>query len=1047
MENQNNPKLTQALSDQYRSFTGFFIRNYRFTYLIILAVFILGVFSLSALPREANPEVEIPFAGVSVFYPGANPTDVEELVTDKIEADIKNLENMKRYTSQSGQGISNIFVEFQTGTDIDENVRKLREAVDKAEAELPPEAEKPIVQEVNFTDMPIITYSLVCGADICDLKKAADDMAKKLEEIPNVSRVDILGSRKREFQVIVDQTKLSKYGLSITQINNAIARGNFNLPAGNIEIDGFKYNVRVEGGFDDISSLSDIVIASLDGIPVYIKDVASVQDGFEEKTTDSKIGFPGEEPGQTISLQIFKRTGGNILQIVDRSKEVIEEMQARNEISNSISVQMTNDNSVFIREDLGRLGSSAVQTMILIVLFLMIVLSFRGAIITGLSIPIAFLLTFIFLYVQGMTLNSLVLFSLVLALGLMVDNSIIIIEGINEYITEHGKDPFEAAMLSVWNYKWPVIAGTMTTVSAFLPILLVSGILGEFIGVLPKTISAALISSLFVALIVIPTLASRFIKVKAANGRTHRDKKRHIYVKKHVDRLKSKYEITMRRLLASKKKRRLLIAAAWILFLASVAMPASGLMRIQMFPEVDIDYFIVNIKLPPGSTLEKTEELTSRVERIVSSLDDLDNYVSNLGSNMVMDMSEGGSSGTHLANITVNLKKEGRKRKSFEIARDLRPILKDVQGAEITVEELSAGPPSGSPIEIRINGDNLTDLSNTANKVKGYLTGRPGLINIRDSLEETTGEFTFAVDRRKADYYNLDTVSIASALRNALFGSTASRVSYEGEEIDITVKYARESFKAPEDLLDLVIISPQGQNIPLRQVAGVELKPSLLSIAHRDGERVVYVRADAEANADISAAAAEFSGYIAQETLPEGVSVEIGGETEDIEQSFRETFMSMILAIILIAFILILQFNSFKQPFIILFTLPLAIIGVIFGLNILFLPFSFTVFIGLVALAGIVVNDAIVLIDRINKNIDSGADFTESIIEGGTSRMQPIFLTSITTIAGIFPLLFADELWRGLGITVIFGLIFSTFLTLVLVPVMYAGLCRGERCK
>ncbi|RLC38068.1 hypothetical protein DRH27_03165, partial [Candidatus Falkowbacteria bacterium] len=1023
---------------------------YRFTYLIIFAIFALGIYSLATLPREANPEVKIPFAVVTTVFPGATPTDMEELVTDKIEDKIKNLDNLRRYTSGSGQGVSSIFVEFEAEANLAESIQKLRDAVDTASPKLPNEAENPVVTEISATDIPIVTYSIVGDFTDPELKKFSDILEREFEQIPNVSKIVKSGELEREFQIIASQTKLANFGISLGQVVSAINRTNFSLPSGSIEVDGFNYNVRVEGRFQTIENLSDIVITTYNDTPIYLRDIALIKDSFKERRTESRIGFPGRDPRPTISLQIYKKTGGNILDIVDNSQMYIDTLFENGTLPQNLSIIKTNDNSTFIREDLSRLGTSGIQTMILIVIILMAVLSLRGALITGLAVPFAFLMAFIFLKIEGMTLNSLVLFSLVLSLGLMVDNAIIINEGVDEYISKYKKKPLEAAMLSVWNYKWAITAGTMTTVAAFLPMLLVSGILGEYLATLPMTISATLISSLFVAIIIIPTLVSRFIKIKPRdNGTyTHRDKKRHQFVRAIRKNLQEKYKAVLRNILPHKKKRRLAIASVWILFFLAIAVPITGLMKIEMFSDVDVDYFIINLTLPVGTALENTKLKAEEVEKIVAEIPELDNYVVNIGQSMSADFFSGSGAGaSHKASIIANLvPKKERDRKSYEISEDIRPELDSVQGIDATLESISAGPPTGAPIEVRVTGDDTKILVGITKNIEDYFKNINGVINIKNNISNAAGDFTFRIDKQKANYYGLDMISVASTLRNAIFGTSASVVNLGGEDVDITVKYNEDEFTTVNDLENLLITTPRGEFIPLKQIAEVKLEPSLLSINHRDGDNVIIVTADIETGAILQDILNDFDAWKKSQNLPESYNIEVGGEVEDIEKSFQETFLSMIVAIILITFILVLQFNSFRQPFIILFTLPLAIIGVIFGLNLLGQPFSFPAFIGIVALTGIVVNDAIVLIDRINKNLNVGMEYFEGIIEGGVARMQPIFLTSITTIAGIFPLLFADELWFGLSITVIFGLIFSTVLTLIIIPIYYAGMCYKEKC-
>ncbi len=1050
-KNKNYPvdiekKLEKAFQKEEKSWAGFFIKHFRFTYLIIIAVLFLGMFSLFTLPREAEPEVEVPFAVVNTVFPGASPSDVEDLVTNEIEEEIDKLDNIKEYNSTSKQGFSNIFVEFEAEADLKESMRKLREAVDNAQPNLPDDVNSPNVTELSFSDTPIVTYSLIGDYSDENLEKYAETFEEELEKIPGVSRIDIIGGVEREFQVLLDRVKLNNYNISLNQVNEAIQKSNFNLPAGEVEIEGFNYNIRVSSHLEEAKHLEDVVVATYESSPVLLKDIATVKDTFKDKKTESRIGFNGDSARNAISLQSYKKTGGNIIKIVDTSREKINNLSNNQIFPPNLRIEKTNDNSVFIREDINTLGTSALQTFILIAIILLLILSFRGALITALSVPVAFLIAFIAIKAQGMTLNSMVLFSLVLSLGLMVDNAIVIIEGINEYVSEYGKSIYKAAILSVWNFKWPIIAGTLTTVSAFLPMLLVSGILGEYLSFIPKTVTATLLSSLFVALVVIPTLAARFIKIKNNGTGKYRSKKRHLFVAGQMQKIYKKYRYFLHRVLPYKGRRRVLLGAFWILFFMAVAIPVTGLMKIEMFPEIDFDYFVVNVELPAGSTLNQTGEVVTKVEEKISQIPELDNYVTNIGSSMSLMPGGSGGSGTHKANITVNLKDEKeRERTSFEISEKLREEFKSVQEAEVKVEELRAGPPSGAPIEVRIFGNDLKKLSNLSGQIFNYFDQKQETINVQESIEESTGEFVVKVNREKADFYGLSQASIASILRSAVFGNEATTLNLPGDDISVVVKYDKKNFQSISDIKNLIINSPKGP-VALGEVADITIQPSLLNINHRNGERIVTVSSDIRPGVDLQQVLSAFDKKKQELAIPEGFSIQVGGELEDITRSYQETFYSMIVAIILISGILILQFNSFRQPLIIIFTLPLAIIGVIFGLTLFNQAFSFPAFIGIVALAGIVVNDAIVLIDRINKNIDNGLEFEEAIINGGVSRMQPILLTSITTIAGIFPLIYANEVWRGLSLSVIFGLMFSTVLTLVVMPVFYAGLCRKEKC-
>ncbi len=1040
----------KAYEKESNSFFGFFIKNYRVTYLIIVALIFAGVWSLMSLPVESEPEVEVPYAVVTTVYQGGSPKDVEELVTNKIENKIKDVDNLKEYNSSSSEGVSSIFVEFKLDAVLQDALDDLRKAVDEAGPNLPEEAEKPVVNDINFNDMAIATYSLVGDYNDVELKNFADILQEEFEKIKGVSEAKIRGGLEREFQVVVDQTKLVNYNISLSQIVNAIQYTNFSLPAGNIEIDQNKYAVRVDGKFKDAQELNGIVISTYNGAPIHVRDIASVVDGFKEKDTESRIGLQENGAKNAISLQIHIDTGGNVLEIAEKSDEVVASAHDQELIPQDVEILKSNDNAKWIKRDVKTLGTSALQTMILITFILWLVLSARGALITALSVPMAFLMSFMFLEFQDMTLNSIVLFALVLSLGLMVDNAIVVMEGISDYIIKHKKKPLEAAIISVWNFKWPIISGTLTTVCAFLPMMFVlSGVMGEYLGILPKTLTVTLLSSLFVALVIIPTLAAKFIKVKDDGNGGHRSERRHKIIEKYLNKLKIRYENLLRKILPYKNKRRRFLLIAWILFFITVSTPFWGLMKLEMFPKIDFDYFNINIELPAGSVLDQTDEMTKKVEKIVvSKVPEMESYVTTIGASASMGAGAllgGGEERENQASVVVNLKPEDqRERESFDIAEDLRKDLINLSGAEVSVEELQAGPPSGSPVEVRVIGDNFDEATKIAKNIENYFSEITGIVNIDNSLDEANAEFVFEIDKQKANYYGLNIASIASTLRNAIYGTKASTVNLEGDDIDIMVKYDNKEFDDVNDLKNILLFTSSGDNIPLKQVADLKLGPSFTSITHQNGERVISVTGNAEKGINVNDVMAGFNDYKKELNLPEGVKIETGGEMEDLMQSFSELFVSLAVAIILIAFILVLQFNSFRQPFIILFSFPLSLIGVMIGLNLLRQPFSLTAFIGVVSLAGIVVNDSIVLVDRINKNIANGMDFMEGVIDGGRARMQPIFVTSITTIMGIFPLLFADAMWMGLSLSVIFGLLFSTALTLFVVPILYTSITKKQ---
>lgn len=1042
--------IEKGLEETRHSLAGFFVRKFRLTYLLLLVIILIGAYAITTLPKEAEPEVRVPFAVVTVAYPGANPTDVEELVVDKLEEKIKDLDNLKTYRGSAGMGVASVFVEFTAEADIDRSIDDLEAAVDEATPNLPEAANDPIVTEISFNDIPIVTYSLVGNYSDQEMKRYADRLQTAFEGMKDISKAPIIGGIEREYQILVRQPALATFNLSIGQVIQAISQSNINMPAGDIDINGYSYTVRVQGKFQDIEDINTVIVAYSEGAPIYIGDVAEILDTTKDTKSISTIGIGNGQPQNTVSIQIFKKTGGNILNIAEHAEKTIAELFESGDIPEDIDVVKTNDNSVYIKEDITRLGTSGIQTMFLIVLILFAVLGIRGALITGFSVPIAFLMAFMFIMWQGMTINSMVLFSLVLSLGLMVDNSIIVMEGINEYMHRYGKSPRDAALLSIWNYKWSIISGTMTTVAAFLPMLLVSGIMGEYMGILPKTITATLISSLFVALIIIPALCAKFYKdpekqLEEKKHKTHRSAK----LRHFIEKIQVTYVSFLRDVLPNKKKRRRAISIAIGLMVLTILLPITGIMKVNMFPAVDIDYFAVNIELPTGSTLEKTHEVTQEAEAIIRQIPELDNYVSSVGSGFSAFAGESAASGSHVASIVVNLVDgKERNRQSYEIADSIRPQLEAITSGTVRVEELTAGPPTGAPFEVRVFGDDLGTLTTLTEEIRTIAEQIPGLINVEDTIDESSGEFTFTIDRERVTYYGLNVGTVSQSIRQAIYGADATNVTVHGEDIDVTVKYDENSLQDANDLGNIVLLSPTVGQVPIRQVATLSLEPSVYQISHLDGEKVLRVRASTDTGADLRKITTEFNKRQKEQIeLPEGYRIEVGGQTEDIQQSFTEIFLSFFVSLFLIILILVLQFDSFKKPFVIIFSLPLAIVGAFFGLTILGLDFSLPAFIGIVSLTGIVVNDAIVLIDRINKNLERNMDFFDGVIEAGVARTEPIFLTSITTIAGVFPLALSEAMWAGLGFSIIFGLLFSTVLVLVFIPIVFTSLMKKDYDK
>jgi multidrug efflux pump subunit AcrB len=1033
MENNTNKNfIKEHIEKTRRGPFGFFISRFRVVVLIILGILLLGSISLMELPREADPEVKIPIAVVNTIYPGASPSDIEDLITDEVESKLEELDNVKRITSSSRTSISTVVIEFEAEADLDESIRELKDKVSEIKG-LPQEAENPVAIQVRANDFPVITFSLAGNLTETELKQLGEIVQDNLESIPGVSKAPLLGSRIREFSVIIDSGALDRFNISLGQIIGSISSANIDAPLGSITIEGVDYNLRTVSKFLSIDDLKKVVVSNVDGTVILLEDVAKINDEFAEEESISRISINGKPVVNSVSLQIYKKTGGNILEIVQSAKDKLEELRGQGIIPGSVYINTSNDFSSFIKKDLDTLGRSGLQATFFIFLIMLIALSYREALISFISIPLTFLITFIFLNIFGYTINSLTLFALVLSLGLLVDTFIVILEGIFHNIKE-GYTSTEAALLSVAHYKKPLTAGILTTISAFIPMLLVSGILGEYLKVLPITISITLFSSLFVSFVLVPSLAKVLLKKTKFT-----DKGKDSILEKYLtNKLKKVYKRTICKFLGKRKQKVSFVLIFGGLFIGSLALLFTGIIPVQLFPKIDVDFAYVNLKMPVGTDIQETEKVVSQIENILYNNPYLDNFVTAVGQSYSFDFISG-SGGNNLASVNLNfIDKEDRDKKSYEIVEDLREELKQINEGEIVVTEISAGPPTGSPIEVRVMGDDLVVLDGLADKVVEELKNTEGVINIESSKEISPADLVFEVKKDVLSKYGLTVGDVAGTLRTAVFGTTATDISVEGDDVDVVVKIDKEKVSSVEDLKNISIKDRFGGSVKLSQVADFSLESAPSAIRHRDLERALTISADLKPGFTPAAVVSVVEESIKEGDIPEGYVIDFGGEVEDIEQSFSELWNAMIIAVLLILIILVLQFDSFVVPFAIILSLPFTLIGVVFGMLMLNLDFSFSVFLGLVSLSGIVVNDAIVLLDKTKRNVrERGMRPREAVADAGESRLQPILLTSITTIIGVVPLAMADEFWLGLSVAIIFGLSFATILQLFMIPMLF----------
>lgn len=1077
---------------------SFFINHNKFAYLFVLVLIVIGSYSLVVIPKESSPEVIIPIGVVTTILPGAPAADTESLVTNEIERGLSTLENVKEVTSISSESVSTVIVEFEASADIDDSIQELKDQVDAITPDLPETAEDPLVSEVSFSDQPILTVAL--SADLSDraFAELAQEIENELESISGVSRVGFAGVRDKEIAVILDQSALLRYELTLNQVLSAIRNANQTLPIGQIEHNGISYNVAFEGDLTDSNDILNVVVTTRGGQPVYVRDIATVEDGLTPATSLSRVSVDGNPSQNSISVNIYKQSGGDITTITAAVNERISELQEDGNILSNVEVLTVLDAGSDIQTDLIRLSLSGLQTVVLVVLLLVVAIGWREGLLAGTAIPLTFLFGFIGLYVSGNSINFLSLFSLILGIGILVDSAIVMIEGINRKMKEDQTiDKKLAAIQTVQEFKAPLISGTLTTVSMFAGLFIVSGIIGQFIASIPFTLIFLLFASMFVALAIIPLFASSFLHRK---NTTTLEVKQTEYAHRFEDWYRQKLipfieneakadrflsllfallvfavflainvyaglvaalmmyfgENWLRERQHQQNWGKLRHRVVWFCLFFIMTIVAFGVTRIApdlapvevtFFDQSDIEYVIVEIEEPEGTTKEVTDISARRIEELLYQKDDIASYVLTVGSGS--DFTDGGT-GEKLANFFVTLR-DDREQTSTEFVTDLREELAAIRDVKVTVSQLSDGPPTGAAIVIKFLGDDLEEITEIANQAALVLRETDGVINVETSTNSNNTEYVLELDRAKAAAYGLDAFTVSQIARTAIFGADATSLTTLSDDITVVVKMnvtnsvdptSENTNQATIDALARIELpTPSGETIPLSSVVDVSLRESSSMINHESGKRVVSIEADVAPDANARDLQVQVVAAVEEQVeIPQDVMLSTGGgETDESNQAFMEMFAALVVGILLMIGVLVLQFNSYLHTRYVLSILPYSLIGIFVGLAITQNSLSFPSMMGFIALSGIVVNNSILLIDMMNhrRRKNPTMSIKEVVVESAVSRLRPILLTTVTTVIGMLPLTYAGDLWAPLAYAVMFGLLFSILVTLVLIPITY----------
>jgi multidrug efflux pump subunit AcrB len=1031
-------------------FWKFFIKKEHFTILLMVTLIFAGIYAVVFIPKEYEPAITIPIGIVTTVLPGASASDMEQLVTNKLEDGILGLSNIDEVTSTSADGVSSIEVQFTANANVDTSIQDLQNEVNQLQSQLPAEAQVPSVTKVDFTNQPVIVASVSGDLAAGELTSLGQTVQSDLERVPGVSTVNLTGVQPREVQVIVSQAKLQQYGVSVSDITNAISAAGLASPAGSITVDGVSYDVTYNAGLATPEDVANVSLTAPGGTTLHVSDVADVVDGLEDPSTYSRVSVTGSPSQPALTLSVYKASGGNVDTVGTAVKKEIATLQ-KTTLSGT-KVVITSDASNDVNKNLTELTRAGLETVVLVIIILFLTLGWREAIVAAASIPLSFLVAFIGLLASGNTLNFISLFALILAIGILVDAGIVVVEAIHTHI-EKGQKKFDAAVSALHEYSVPLVAGTGATVVFFIPLFFLSGTVGKFIASIPFTIIFVLIASIFVALGMVPLLAIFFVKGPTHAEHTAATEKENNQ-ERYMHRLKNWYEKFLTGALENKRFQNQFLWAMGILFIAAFMLPIFGLIKVDFFPASSTDTVYIQIEEPIGTVLGTTDLATREVEEILYKDNRIDNFVTNVGQGSAF--TGGGSSGSQIANIAVTLK--AGHEDSDKYIEDLRKELAPVTDADVTVSEPVSGPSSGAPVSINFTGDDVGALTTTVEKGAQVLSQIPGTTNVTTSTKNDSDEFEVDLNSAEAASLGVSPAAVAGVLRDSLYGVKATSLRSGTNDIDVYVKLdLNPNYTDPSqttnttiDSIEALTVPGSGGPVPLSSVAAISFIPSQTQINHDNGDRIVTLSSDVTDTGNASQITSEFEKKFASQ-VPSGVTLVVKGDTQDIADSFRDIIIAFAAGIIFAFGILVLEFNSFRQATYLILIIFLSLVGVFVGLFVTNSALSFPAMLGVIALAGVIINHAIILMDSISRigkehKIEDSTHqgqhvkaktLNEVVVEAASTRLRPILLTTVTTVIGMIPLSLVSPEWGPLAFTIMFGLSFSLLLTLLFIPIVY----------
>lgn len=1054
-------KIRNEITRKFKP-TYFALKNKTTVYIFTFLLVFFGIFSYQQMPREAMPEIVVPYIFIQTLYPGNSPVDIENLCTRPIEKELKGLKGVKKVSSASYQDVSTIVVEFDTNVTIKQALQDTKDRVDKAKSELPNDLPgDPYVTDFDMSEFPIMNVNISGDFSMRELKKYAELMQDEFESYREISEASIRGVEEREIQIDVDPYKLEATDLSFEDVAFAIQLENITMGAGQFTADQIRRTIRTEANYTNMKQIENTIIKVNNGKPVYIRDIATVTDGYKEQSTIARLD---DKP--VVTLSITKKSGENILSASENIFNGIEKLRDDGRIPKNLDVIVTDDMTTYIEDTISNLENSIILGMILVTFVLFLFLGFRNALFAGLAIPLSMFLSFVILQQSGITLNSMVLYALILALGMLVDNAIVVVENVYR-LYSHGYSLMTATKRGVSEIAFPIISSTLTTLAAFFPLLAWKGIVGEFMAILPRTLIVVLASSLFVALILNPPFIANFMKIDDITRKAN--KKRilknagiftlvsipfyflkiyllgnllvtvallmtlNLVVLRPLARwFQTKFLVWLENIYTRQLRHALTgrwpyiyLAGTFLLLIFSMAFYFGGKPKTVFFPDTDPTTIYVTMELPLGTSIERTDEVSRQVEGIIKETIKPVSFIvksitTNVGTGKGEMFDNDVSPNKSLTSVSFVEYKEREDINTSKVMQEISKNLDSFVGAKIYVDKDDQGPPTGSPINIDISGDKYDQLIKITDDFVRIIEADhiPGIDELKLNINVNQPEMLIEVDREKARLYELSTQQIALAFRNALYGYEASKFKDGEDEYDIFVRLA-EKYRNDVSTLMNQKIHVNGNSIPISSVASFKYATTYDKISRIDFKREITISSGVVEGYNANEINTRIAQLLEDYDMPNGYTYEFTGEQQEQNESMEFLFFALLIAIALIMIIMVTQFNSFIRPAIIIATVLFSTIGVFLGLGLFKMEFVVIMTgIGIISLAGIVVNNGIVLIDYIDLVRQRRRDELglpddaflpkdvqrEALVEAGRTRLRPVLLTAITTVLGLLPL-------------------------------------------